>query len=192
MSTTPQAAMVAGQAEVCLEPTVRNLDVIDFLANRCRWCGEYIFDSATKPRRFCNNNNVCCNKFSRHGGVTKAVWDSQHLARINAKKPVLDHPAFELVERPLRYEPRDFFKDGLKMFRHSASPSAKVRIPKFGGGLQKNSDGVSITTKRTQPDLVNINDRPGVSGDGRYSQPVNPFPPEEKMIRVIFSKRLKK
>jgi len=191
MSTAQQAAIAAGQVEVCLGSAVRNLDVIDFLANRCRWCGEYIFDSATKPRSFCNNNNVCCNKFSRHGGVTKAVWDAQHLARINSKKLVADHPAFELVERPIRYQPRDF-KDGRKMFRNSASASAKVRIPKFGGGLQKNSDGVSVATKRTKPNDVEINDRPGVSGDGRYTQPVNSFPPEEKLTRVIFSKRRKK
>lgn len=57
MSTVPQAGVEIG---------VRNLHVMDFLIKRCKWCAKEIFDSSTKPRIFCNNNNVCCNAYSRH------------------------------------------------------------------------------------------------------------------------------
>lgn len=63
MSTELKTAASDGQAEV--EIAVRNLDVIDYLAHRCKWCGEHIFDSSTKPRKFCNNNNRCCMAYSR-------------------------------------------------------------------------------------------------------------------------------
>jgi hypothetical protein len=65
MSTAPQAALTAGQAEICPAIPVRNLDVIDYLSHKCKWCGAEILDSATKRRKFCNNDNVCCNAYSR-------------------------------------------------------------------------------------------------------------------------------
>jgi hypothetical protein len=63
MSTDLEIVEMGGQVEA--DTTVRNLLVIDFLSKRCKWCGEYIFDSSTKPRKFCDNNNRCCNAYSR-------------------------------------------------------------------------------------------------------------------------------
>lgn len=80
-----------GQAELCPEIAVRNLDVIDYLANTCKWCGEVIFNSSTKPRTFCNNNNLCCNNYSRRG-VGKKVWDA--LKRAKRCLVVDDTPSF--------------------------------------------------------------------------------------------------
>ena len=111
---------------------------------------------------------------------------------------MIDHPAFELVEEPaclalynigVEKDVIGVDKSVLK-FLSSGSPSSNVRIPKFGRGLRPS--GVSVQTKRTQPDHVDVNDRPGVSGDGRYTSPVNPFPSEEKLVRAIFSRRRKK
>lgn len=69
-----------GKAEVCPEIAVRNLDVIDYLANDCKWCGEVIFNSSTKPRSFCDNNNRCCNNYSRRG-VSSKVWEALKSAK---------------------------------------------------------------------------------------------------------------
>jgi hypothetical protein len=126
---------------------VRNLYVIDYLAKWCKWCGAVIFDSSTKPRMFCDNNNVCCNAFSR-----------SHRKPASAKKLKLDHAAFEIVERPVRYQL--LVTDGKEKLRRP-SLLKYARIPKFGKDLRPS--GVSIATKRTQPDLVDVNDRPGVS-----------------------------
>jgi hypothetical protein len=65
--------------------TVRNLDVIDLLANYCKWCGECIFDSSTKPRMFCDNNNVCCNAYSRAKKRGKAKRSSFAVCQARAK-----------------------------------------------------------------------------------------------------------
>jgi hypothetical protein len=126
---------------------VRNLVVIDFLVKRCKWCGAVIFNSPTKPRTFCDNNNVCCNAFSR----------SQHKSA-GVKKLKLDHAAFEIVEAPVRYQL--LVTDGKEKLRRT-SLSKHARIPKFGKDLRPS--GVSVATRRTQPDLIDINDRPGVS-----------------------------
>jgi len=91
MSTATQNVLIAGQAELCPETVVRNLDVINYLANSCKWCCEYIFDSSTKPRKFCDNNNVCCNNYSRRG-VSKTVWEA--LKRASRYLVVNDTPSF--------------------------------------------------------------------------------------------------
>jgi hypothetical protein len=90
MSTTRQL-VGCGQAESCHEIAVRNLDVTDYLANRCKWCGEYIFDSSTKPRRFCDNGNVCWNNYSRRG-VNRTVWEA--LKRAKSTLVAHDVPSF--------------------------------------------------------------------------------------------------
>jgi hypothetical protein len=74
-----QIANSQSTAELSPEIPVRNL-VVDYLLKLCKWCGEEIVDSATKPRKFCNNDNVCCNNSSRHGGITKTEWNQKRLA----------------------------------------------------------------------------------------------------------------
>lgn len=91
MNAELQAAAGIGQAELYPEIHVRNLDVIDYLANLCKWCDVPIFDSFTKPRSFCNNGNVCCNNYSRRG-VSKKVWEA--LKRAKRELVVKDKPSF--------------------------------------------------------------------------------------------------
>jgi hypothetical protein len=64
MSTELQAA-AGGRAGADVKIAVRNSLVIDFLVKRCKQCGKEIFDSSTKPRKFCDNNNRCCMAYSR-------------------------------------------------------------------------------------------------------------------------------
>jgi hypothetical protein len=184
---------------------------IDFLSgiSSCKFCGEFVWPSRTKYRLFCDNNDKCRKAY-------EYAWDlNARLCvldrRTSESKLVKDHPAFEIVERPALYQAREF-KDGRMMFRQAVSSASRVRIPKFGGdgfiqyeggakgtklpqgkrvavGLRRTKDK---KTKRMVPDTVDVLDRAGVSGDGRYTSPVNSYPPEEKLTRIIFSRRRKK
>src|ERR1700730_16066580 len=129
MSTAPQAGP---------EMVFRNLDVIDYLIKRCKWCNKEILDSSTKPRMFCDNNNSCCSSYSR-----------KERNKV-AKRIVKDHAAFEIVERPMLYvmgEENNIagYEKPVQTFRRSVLSRATVRIPKFGGGLRP--CGVSVATK---------------------------------------------
>lgn len=92
MSADLQIAGQTGQAELYPEIVVRNLDVIDYLSHNCKWCGEVIFNSSTKPRTFCDNNNRCCNNYSRRG-VNRTVWEALKRA---SRTPLVAHdePSF--------------------------------------------------------------------------------------------------
>jgi len=60
--------------------------VIDYLAKRCKWCGADVIDSPTKHRQFCDNNNVCCNAYSRAKKRGKAKRSSLTVCRARAQR----------------------------------------------------------------------------------------------------------
>jgi hypothetical protein len=149
MSTIPQAAIVAGQAELCPEIAVRNL-VVDYLLQECKWCGEVIIDSSTKRRKFCNNGNVCCNAYSRdkkrreQGFKHSQFWGPW----------IYQHDTIVRGQGDLFAVSEVIFKSTPKRV-----PSDK---PKYFGGGVCTADGSLAVTPRSVKHEVDANNRPTI------------------------------
>lgn len=79
------AAGIEAEIRLSGSTAVRNF-FIDYLAKRCKWCGADVEDSPTKHRQFCDNNNVCCNAYSRAKKRGKAKRSSLAVCQSRANR----------------------------------------------------------------------------------------------------------
>jgi hypothetical protein len=164
MTTAPLAA---------IEITVRNL-MVDYLLKRCKECGEIIIDSSTKPRMFCNNGNVCCNRFSRgrRNRDRSIGFDGRYSGPLNgASKSTLRNK-------------RDAFVFYHSINRNRPLPESHQALHLLLEKHELLKDSVSVVTVRVAPDQVDVNDnRPVVT------LPVGVKKPSRATIARIISER---
>jgi hypothetical protein len=106
-----------------------------------------------------------------------------------------DHPAFNIPSRRFRRVPitartirGKVVVKGHELVRIPGSE--EVRIPKYGRAAEGKAESSLATTPRKVTHQVDVNDREGVSGDGRYKAPTttNMETPADRLVRVIFKK----
>lgn len=146
-----------------------------------------------RPAKFCSPTHKVAAFRAKHRSADVGREVSQ-------RKLVKDHPAFQIVNTPIQESvliPVNWHGAGDNKLLGTRGvkprktiPNVIHRIPKYGQGMANNSTGaqpVSIPHKVTHQ--VDVNDREGVSGEGRYTSPSNSYPAEEKLTRVIFGRK---
>jgi hypothetical protein len=136
-----------------------------------------------RPARFCSPahkvaafraKHRCADVTVEHQNDPTGQWVTvMQRVQVGVKKSASDHK--ESVAKKFVVKPCLVWVTGLP---HLTSVRDVLSAPE--GSL-------AITPRKVIHD-VDVNDRQGVSGDGRYTSPSNSYPPEEKLVRKIFDK----